>query len=262
MVAARDLPDETNETLLRSIGGRSSVALHDYLNDEALKKWAPFFEALAVRQMTQATDKGLRILWFRTLLSLATTDVALEPIRRLLQGEIAIPDVELRPLDRWRMVSTLLAQKAPNAAQIYQAETQRDAAGIGRKYAYVARAATPDAATKAWYFDDYLHNADRQEDWVQDSLGNFNTWNADALTAPYLKQALDALPRIKQQRKIFFTLAWLNAFIGGQHSLEAGRVVHQWLASAPIDDDLKLKVLQVVDELDRTARIRERVRRF
>jgi aminopeptidase N len=170
--------------------------------------------------------------------------------------------VELRPFDRWRMVGKLLALKAPGAGEIYQAETQRDATGIGRKYAYVARAATPDAQTKAWYFDDYLHNAERQEDWVQDSLGNFNEWNADLLTAPYLKPALEALPKIKQQRKIFFTLAWLNAFIGGQHSVEADRVVHEWLASANVDEDLKLKVLQVVDELDRTVRIRERFRGF
>jgi aminopeptidase N len=260
--ALRELPNETNETLVLSIGGHSAVVLHDYLSAAALRKWAPSFEALAARQMAQAADKELRILWFRTLLSLATTDAALEPIRQLLQGQMAIPGVELRPLDRWRMVSTLSAQKAPNAAQIYQAETQRDATEIGRKYAYVARAATPDAATKAWYFEDYLHNAERQEDWVQDSLGNFNAWNADVLTAPYLKQALDALPKIKQQRKIFFTLAWLNAFIGGQHSMEADRAVHEWLASANIDEDLKLKVLQVVDELDRTVRIQERFRGF
>jgi aminopeptidase N len=260
--ALRELPNETNETLVRSIGGRSAVALHDYLSAASLRKWAPSFEALAARQMTRATDKGLRILWFRTLLSLATTPAGLEPIRQLLQGEMAIPEVELRPFDRWRMVATLLAQKAPNAAQIFQAETQRDATEIGRKYAYVARAATPDAETKGWYFEDYLHNAERQEDWVQDSLGNFNAWNADALTLPYLKPALDALPNIKQQRKIFFTLAWLNAFIAGQHSPEADRVVHQWLASANIDGDLKLKVLQVVDELDRTVRIQERFRGF
>jgi aminopeptidase N len=254
--ALRGLPEESNETLVRSIGGRSSVVLHAYLSDEALRKWAPSLEDLAAARMMRAPDPGLRILWFRTLLSLATTNVALEPIRRLLQAEAAIPGVDLRPLDRWRMVSTLLAQKAPGAVRLFEAESRRDATGIGRKYAYVTRAATPDAETKQWYFNDYLHNAERQEDWVQDSLGDFNEWNADILTAPYLKPALDALPRIKQQRKIFFTLAWLNAFIGGQHSEEADRIVHDWLAAAKIDQDLKLKVLQVVDELDRTTRIR------
>ncbi len=91
---------------------------------------------------------------------------------------------------------------------------------------------------------------------MQDSLGNFNSWNAAELTAPYLKLSLEALPRVKQERKIFFTLAWLNAFIGGQHSAASDQLVHDWLAAAQIDADLKLKVLQVVDDLDRTVKIR------
>jgi len=258
--ALRELPSETNENLVRSIGARSSVALHDYLSEKTLGELAPRFEALAAKKMMQAPEKGLRILWFRTLLSLATTEIGFEPIRQLLKGDSSIPDVELRNLDRWRMVSTLLAQKAAGAAEFYGTEKKLDPNGIGVKYAYLAGAAKPDAKTKRWYFEDYIHNKERQEDWVQDSLGNFNEWNADSLTAPYLKPSLEALPQIKQQRKIFFTLAWLNAFIGGQHSKEADEVVHTWLATADIDADLKLKVLQVVDDLDRTVRIRERFR--
>ena len=89
-----------------------------------------------------------------------------------------------------------------------------------------------------------------------DSLGNFHTWNASALTARYLQPALDVLPQIKQERKIFFTLAWSNAFIGVQHSTESDQTVHAWLAHAAIDADLKLKVLQVANDLDRTVKIR------
>jgi aminopeptidase N len=254
--ALAELPDETNETLVRSNGARSAIALHDYLNDHAQLQWAPRFETLAAGKMMNAPEKGLRILWFRTLLALATTDAALTPITQLVNGQTHIPEVDLRSLDRWRMVGTLLAQKAPNANTLYDAECTRDANDIGPKYAYVTAAAKPDAATKQHYFDDYLHNGARQEDWVQDSLGNFNSWNASALTAPYLQQALDALPQIKQQRKIFFIMAWLNAFIGGQHSAAASQVVHNWLARPDIDADLKLKVRQVVDDLDRTVKIR------
>ena len=252
----RELPKETNETLVRSLGARSAIALHDYLSETAQQNWAPKFEDLAVAKMADSPNKGLRILWFRTLLSLATTETSLKPIERLLEGELKIPDVELRSLDRWRMVSVLLALKAPEAESLYATESKRDSSGIGPKYAYVAGAAKPDAATKQHYFDDYMNNPARQEDWVQASLGDFNAWNASALTAPYLKPSLEALPRVKQERKIFFTLAWLNAFIGGQHSAESDRLVHDWLASARIDADLKLKVLQVVDDLDRTVKIR------
>ena len=66
------------------------------------------------------------------------------------------------------------------------------------------------------------------------------------------------LPQVKRERKIFFLLAWLNAFIGGQQSAVAQEQVHKFLKTANLDRDLQLKILEVVDELDRTVRIRQR----
>ena len=75
---------------------------------------------------------------------------------------------------------------------------------------------------------------------------------------PYLKPALEALPQIKRERKIFFVLGWLNAFMDGQRSPAAQAQVREFLASASLDKDLQLKVLEVSDELDRTVKIRQR----
>ena len=122
----------------------------------------------------------------------------------------------------------------------------------------MAAAAHPDAATKKRYFNDYLHNSSLQEDWITQSLAAFNYWNQSELTLPYLDAALSALPQIKRDRKIFFLLGWLNAFIGGQHSEDAASRVHRWLETHPTDPDLARKVLEVLDELDRTVRIRAR----
>src|SRR5437764_1131548 len=118
----------------------------------------------------------------------------------------------------------------------------------------MAEAARPNANTKQKYFDDYLHNAARPEDWVEESLGAFNHWSQAELTAPYLEPALDALPQVKRERKIFFLLRWLDAFIGGQNSAASDRTVHEFLRRAQLDHDLRLKVLQVLDELDRTVK--------
>jgi aminopeptidase N len=122
----------------------------------------------------------------------------------------------------------------------------------------MAAAARPDAATKKQYFDGYLHDASRPEDWVEESLAPFNYWNQGELTLPYLRPALEALPQVKLDRKIFFLLGWLNAFIGGQTSAVAEKQVREFLDSADLDKDLKLKILEVSDELDRTVRIRQR----
>jgi aminopeptidase N len=73
-----------------------------------------------------------------------------------------------------------------------------------------------------------------------------------------LKPALDGLPQIKRERKIFFVLGWLNAFIGGQQSAAARLQVREFLNTGAIDKDLQLKILEVYDELDRTVKIRQR----
>jgi aminopeptidase N len=94
------------------------------------------------------------------------------------------------------------------------------------------------------------------EDWIQSSLGAFNYWNQSALTAPYLEPALQALPQVKRERKIFFLVAWLDAFIDGQQSQASLETVQRYLATANPDPDLRLKILEATDELDRTVRIR------
>jgi aminopeptidase N len=96
------------------------------------------------------------------------------------------------------------------------------------------------------------------EDWVEQSLSPFNYWNQSQLTFPYLKPALNALPQVKRDRKIFFMLAWLNAFIDGQQSAQADSEVHSFLKTGHLDKDLRLKILEVSDELDRTVKIHSR----
>ncbi len=257
-LSLRKMAGESDEALVQSLGGRAAVALHDYVDDNGRRELDGQFEAMAIKGMEHAPEQGLRIMWFRTLRSLADSSVGLNELRELLDGKVTIPGVELRPLDRWSMVTALIAHGDPRAEEIYQAEKERDHTGEGIKYAYVVAAARPDAASKQWYFNDYVENAARPEDWVEQSLGAFNYWNQSDLTARYLEPSLEALPKVKQQRKIFFVLAWLNAFIDGQHSAAADAEVDRWLASAQLDHDLRLKILQVVDGLDRTAKIRQR----
>ena len=73
-----------------------------------------------------------------------------------------------------------------------------------------------------------------------------------------MQPALEALPQIKRERKIFFLVDWLGAFIGGQQSPAAQEQVYEYLKTANIDQDLRLKILQVADELDRTVAIRQK----
>jgi aminopeptidase N len=257
-LALRTLPEEKDESLAQSIIGRTISALHRYVPAETRAQLTPKMEALAADQMLHSQSQDMRITWFRALRGVAETENARGQLKNMLSGKLTVPGVELRPLDRWNIVATLVALNDPEATTILAAEEKRDPSGDGKKYAYMATAAHPQADTKKTYFDEYLHNASRPEDWVEQSLGSFNWWNQSELTAAYLRPALDALPQVKRERKIFFMLAWLNAFIGGQQSAEAQKQVHEFLETAALDRDLKLKILEVVDELDRTVKIRQK----
>jgi aminopeptidase N len=254
------LPSESDETLARSLISHSAVALHRYMSAATRAKFAPQFEILASDRMLNSPSADLRIVWFRGLEAMAETPHGLAQLKEILKGRLTVPDVDLRPLDRWNLVTALLAHGDPEGETIFSTEKQRDKSGDGQKYAYAAEAARPDAAIKRQYFNDFLHNPSRPEDWIEQGLYPFNYWNQSDLTASYLRSALEALPQIKRERKIFFLVDWLNAFVGGQQSAQADAEVHAYLNSSGVDEDLRLKILQAVDELDRTVAIRRKFR--
>ncbi len=255
-----NLPHEQDETLARIQGAHATTALQMYMTEHGRSAYVPQLEQIATQRMLTAPQIGIRIVSFRTLTAVSETPAARATLKGLLAGKTTIPGVDLRPLDRWGLVGRLVSLNDSEAPALLTAELGRDHSGDGPKNAWAAQAAAPDAATKQRYFAQYLlPPADphaKPEDWLTQSLHPFNSWNESALTEPYLRRALDQLPEIKRDRKIFYLGAWLGAFFNGQGSPEAEAIVQTWLKQPGIDPDLRLKVLENNDELERTVRIR------
>ena len=258
----RNLPNETDETLARIQGGHATTALHFYMTDHGGEPFLPQLEGIATHRMLSAPTVGLRIVSFRTLPGVAESPAARDTLKQLLAGKTTVPAVDLRPLDRWNLVGKLISLNDPDAPALFTAEQQHDKTDDGQKYAWAVQAGKPDATTKENYFAQYLlaptNPAAKPEDWLTQSLRPFNSWNESTLTEPYLRRALDQLPEIKRDRKIFYLGAWLNAFFDGQLSPDAEAIVQTWLAQPNIDPDLRRKVLENNDELERTVHIRQK----
>ncbi|MDE3195282.1 MAG: ERAP1-like C-terminal domain-containing protein, partial [Acidobacteriota bacterium] len=253
-------PGERDLDITESILGHCHTALTLYLPETRRSGETAKFETLLADRMHNAASLDFRIAYFRAFTAGATRPESVSELGRLLDAKSAIPGLPLQQRDRWNIVSTLVRDGAPGAADLVSAESQRDSTEDGKRSAYAAMAGAGSPEAKARYFEDYLKTNAIPEDFVTASLGSFNAWNQNALTLKFLEPALDALPMLKQTRKIFFINGWLSSFVSGQTSSEAQSIVNGFLARKGIDPDLRLKVLEVRDDLDRTVRIRSRWR--
>jgi aminopeptidase N len=256
-VALRELPGERDEQLAPFVVGRASRALDAYLcgaDRVALVSDAEMVFAAGAANAQR--PYSVRKAQLDALISLAQSPATLAHLDAALDSTTVF-GLPLRAPTRWVIVMRLVSLDLPNAASRLAAETQRDATSEGRRRAFVAGAARPDSATKADYWHRYFNDATLNEDWVTASLGAFNDGDQETLTRRYLVPALDTLPWVQRNRRIFFLGSWLGAFMTGQRSAESLELVEEFLRTHPtLPRDLREKVLQSEDELARTARIR------
>jgi aminopeptidase N len=258
-MALRELPRERDEQITGALLAAVTRATTAYIAGDDLTALQPQVER-ALRAGVGDTTRGygIRKQHLDALIRVSRTPAALSALDALLDSARAAGE-ELRPPARWAIVTRLLEGGHPTAERRLVAETARDSTSDGRRRAFVAGAARPAAAAKRGYFARYFADTTLNEDWVTASLGAFNAIEHEGVTREFLVPALDSLGWIQRNRRIFFLGAWLGDFLGGQTSADALGDVRRYLERHPdLPRDLRLKILQAADELERTVRIRQR----
>ena len=258
-LALREIPRERDEQLAGSLVGRMSTALTRYASDAARDSLLPRVESMLLASAADTSRVyGPRKSALDAVISLARGPASLSRIDHWLDAD-SILGLPLRPPTRWSIVTRLMARGAASAETRLAAESHRDSTTEGRRLAFVTEAARPDAARKRAMFTQWFGDASLNEEWVTSSLRSFNDPEHAVLSRPYLEAALDTLPWIQRNRRIFFLSSWLGSVMSGQTSAEALQAVDAWLAKHPaLAVDLRQKILQSRDELGRTVAIRER----
>jgi aminopeptidase N len=257
-LASEHAPRERDDVALQFVLARATTAYTRYLSDEQRRTFGPPFERMLRAGATRAETAGERLTYLRAYRDAAESAEARDLLAAAAADGGRALRLSLGTRDRFDLVRALIAagdERGPElSARLLAAEDSNDA----RRYAYAAAAAQPAAAVKRKYFEQYFSDRELPESWVEASLAPFNSPQQGVLTLPHLGPALEALPRWKRTRKIFFVNNWLAAFLGGQCDERARRVVADFLLGARLDRDLRLKVLEAGDGLERCVRIRAR----
>lgn len=254
----RVMPVERDAITYAGLLSRMTYTFRAWLSDAQRDALAGEFEAALLERMARASTSGERLQAMRSLIHCAWSEAGQAALLHLLDGRLKVGESPLAPRDRFALIERLLIRAHPQAEALLAAETGRAGGEDTRVYAFAAGAARGDAGTKVRYLEQFLGDTSLAEDWIEQALGPMNAIEHAAVTAPLFERALTALPMLKRRHKIFFVSAWLTAWVGGQDGTDARATLRAFAARADLDADLRLKVLEFADMLERTVRIRER----
>jgi aminopeptidase N len=214
-------------------------------------------EKVLIERMTNAESLGQRVVFYRAFLNLASSENARQNLKEVLNGKFQIKDFKLKTKDQFDIVTRLLILNDAEAPKLLEDLSKAETPDEAKRYAYAARAGIPTAENKAKFYSDFVNNKEISESWIESAFVSFNSTRHADLTLPYLEKALAELPNLKRNRKIFFINGWLAAFIGGQRDEKALAIVNKFLSDNPnLDKDLRLKILENLDVLERAVKIR------
>ena len=255
----KDINVESDESTIQSLLNRVSTAMNYYLSDAQAAQFAPEIEKLLIDKMQNAPTLGERITFYRSFVALASTENARIVLKDILSGKLKIKDLDLKSKDKFDIVTKLIALDDADGLKLLAELEKQYTDDAAKRYAYAAQAGIPTAENKLKYWRDFTENKEISESYIESAFAVWNSPRQADLTLPYLEKALAELPNLKKRRKIFFVNGWLAAFVGGQKSETALNIVNKFLAdNSKMDKDLRLKILENADNLERAVKIREK----
>ncbi len=279
---------ETDESTIATLLGRVSIAMNYYIPEGgnatakeradsdnrtstnstntlprgrvSASELSQEIENLLIEKMRNAPTVGQRITFYRAFLNAASSEKARTILKQFDDSKLDIIQTkgfQLKTKDKFDIVTRLLILGDKDAPQILAELEKTETSDEAKRYAYAAKAGIPTAENKLKYWNDFVSNKEISESWIESAFGVWNSTKHSELTLPYLEKSLAELPNLKKNRKIFFVNGWLSSFIGGQKSEEALKIVNKFLNDNPnLDKDLRNKILENVDNLERAVKIR------
>jgi aminopeptidase N len=257
-LAIKNVGNEKDEMIVSAILSRVNTAFAYYLDEKTRNELSPKLEEVLINKMQTAETLGQKITFYRAFLNVVSSEKGKNLLKDFLKAKQQSP-FTLKTKDKFDIIAKLLILGDKDAEKLLAELTKTETSDDAKRYAYSALAGIPNAENKSKYWQDFIGNKEISESWIEASLGNFNSPKHSDLTVSYLEKALSELPNLKKNRKIFFVNGWLGAFIGGQKSEQALAIVNKFLADNPnLDNDLRLKILENVDIIERAVKIRQK----
>lgn len=257
-LALAALPGETDELNVARILGYLGTTWWSLLPEEARTRQAPRLEEALWGGVVGPRPATARAAFLAAWRSTALTPSASARMERLWRGRETVRGLPLSENDQTALAAALALRGVEGWPAILDEQEGR-ITNPDRKarFRFVRPALDADPSVRLAFFASLADPANRaREPWVLSGLEYLHHPLRAASALETVLPALEMVEEIQRTGDIFFPGRWLDATLGGHASVEAARIVHDFLARrTDLPPRLRGKVLQSADGVWRAAHI-------
>lgn len=184
------LQAEQDDLLLAGVIGRDSMLRNIYqrylTKDERALKAPRLEEVLWQRVLTAPPASSLQMTFFDYYVTVVQTPEGGQRLKDMLVQATPPQGITLDQDRRWRIVTALARAGVLNADELIKQEATQDPSTMGKRMAYGARAAIPDAKIKAEYWKEFFESKDLAYSFFAQAAGRIHSSNYPELTESYV----------------------------------------------------------------------------
>jgi len=256
----RGVQDETNPLLLGLYTGYLTKTYWWHSQQSDFGLLTKQVENVLWNKLEQVESSSTRKTLFKAWVKVVNSQDGLTKMAALCLKSKETKGLVLSEKDRIDMVCELMVRDFNDGETIaQQIMTGLKDANNSDMFRFLLPALSKELTVRDSFFASLSdRNNRRKEKWVEMALGYLHHPLRHETSIHYLPQTLQMLEEIQTTGDIFFPIGWLNQSFGTYYSREACNVADEFLKVNPdTPEHLKLKILQSVDGVRRSANVNE-----
>ncbi|MCW3807663.1 M1 family aminopeptidase [Plebeiibacterium marinum] len=256
----RFIKEEENEQLLSLACGQLQTLYWRFVDAGFRNDIAEDLEEVYIEKMDDDLSLSINKMMVQEWSSKVSTSKGLKKLKQVVVRKKKMAGVALSDRDLSYMVFSLAMkdQELDDAFVLDVAKGIEDD-DVRGMMEYVSPIFSKDPSRVDAFVDGLAMLENRKkENWVLTAIGYIHHPYHQEHNMKYLKETLDLTEEIKETGSLFFPMFWVQEALSGYSSVEALKVVDYFFKDNPMyPEDLKMKILQAVDMVDRSSKLKK-----
>lgn len=216
----------SNLNRLERLGEASSFQLSTYSSSAENQLWNLISRGVIEGANSQSESTlNIRLRYYRDI---ARSDVALENLEGLLNGEVKVPGLSIGQGTRWELINRLAQRDYPNIRDLISDEQEQDPSDAGTRAYFAAQSALPNLEIKQTWVERFLDTENPLPLSNQRAaMGSIFPPGQEELQLALLPRLTNDLPALAAEKDNYYLQSYGRDLFAGICSQEGLEIIEQ-----------------------------------